>query len=396
MRTRLNVARHWRVLRIVLIRSALALVQATFAAAAAAQVPCTDLQARQTPGRWVRGTDDLAMADRSFPKARYPALFAKTDRVIELLEKATPDPPGLEAKVYRTVRGASPVHDGPLPYGVNAAFLGYYCVPAKGYAKDIAGKVRLGDETGTWIYVDFNTLGWLGQMALGSELKTAGGAAILRVPRRGADLNGSTLYLPEVHSNERTEAIVLAADGRSPYKPISRERFLDAREKRYDHELEEVEKRRQELATMRDRDLAALEARKMPEEKKAEQRERSRKSYEAVQPGLTRRSEQLQSEKAAIIAAREALSPGERGAPAIVKDFRALPPKGKLFATEAEGGWPLATLDPDLFGANGPREAIKVITVYWRWTERDPAKAALVKQFKERFDFQALKQMLGH
>jgi hypothetical protein len=36
-----------------------------------------------------------------------------------------------------------------------------------------------------------------------------------------------------------------------------------------------------------------------------------------------------------------------------------------------------------------------LITVYWRWNDRDPAKSELIRQFKQNFDFQALAQMLG-
>lgn len=302
--------------------------------------PCTNEQAYKTPGHWVPASDDTAMADRTFPRAEHKTLNAKADRVIELLKKSIPDITGLDAKAYRSIRGDSYVKDGPVKFGVNSLFLSYYCVPAKGYAPSIAGTVQPGGETGTWIYVDFNSLNWLAnERMMFTGFKTTKGNAILLMPKSGGTLRGFELLLPDIHHGKRgEEAMVLAPEGKSPYKPLSREKFLLARQ-------------------------AYAEQQKRPEEA---------------------------TKIAAVIAA---MSPEDREAQAVVKDYYALDP-AKIFVPESGGGTPLATISHAFFDVKGSRSAIRMITLYWSWDQDVPSKVALIKQFKENFDFEALKKMI--
>ena len=66
------------------------------------------------------------------------------------------------------------------------------------------------------------------------------------------------------------------------------------------------------------------------------------------------------------------LSPAERQSPAIVRDITASP--AGLFATEAEGGRHLVTIDKSFFNLKLPRETIQFITVHWNWNETDKPK----------------------
>lgn len=301
------------------------------------------------PGSWTQVEDDLAMADPTFPKASYPLLFKKTDRVIDLLKKAIPDPPGIEARVYRTVRGRSYLKDGALMFGVNALFLGYYCVEDTPSYPKIRGTIQKGGETETWIYIDFNSMSWLGSdsMKLGEGFNSPKGGRFHFVPKVGGEIAGLPIYLPDVHKNDRTEAVIISS--RSPYKPVSKEMFLKAR-------------------------LMQLE----PQLVKA--------------AGAPKYRAELEAQQAALAKALDGLSPEEKQEQAIV---RGPYETKKIFATEAEGGRKIATISGSLFDGQGSRDVIRTIVVYWRWDPKEPAKAAMIERFKKALDFAALKALLG-
>jgi hypothetical protein len=102
----------------------------------------------------------------------------------------------------------------------------------------------------------------------------------------------------------------------------------------------------------------------------------------------------IEEDKAARIEALiAAMSPDEREIQAIVRDQGSSPEK--LFVTEAEGGQRLVTIDRSLFDPALPRQSIQLIIVYWSWNDKDPAKDEFIRQLKQNFDFEALKQMLG-
>lgn len=322
-----------------------------------AQTPCTKEEASQKVGTWIKeGSDNFSMADRSFPKAQYPLVLRKADQTIALLEQATPGLKGLEARAYRSIRDGSYTPNGALPFAVTALFLGYYCVPDTPAYPEERGKIRSDGETGTWIYIDFNSLGWLDneRMSLGKDLRTTSGEMMFFFPKQQGEFKGYTLLLPRLHP-EKTEAVIITSDGRVPFKPVTREQFLRAREKYYQDRLNDM---RGKLA--------------------------------ATAPVFR----ELEGNLAQIAALRAGMSPAELQSQAIIRDQSALPPRSKVFVAESEGGRRLVTIDRQFFNPSLPRYAVQFITVYWRWQDEDPAKAAMIRQFKSNFDFQALRQML--
>jgi hypothetical protein len=108
-----------------------------------AQQACTDEMAWTKAGSRARSEDDLATADPGFPKTEYPAALRMADRVVALLQQAIPKLNGIEARVYRSIRDRSYTKDGALKYGVNALFLGYYCVPDTPSYPKLRGQIRL-------------------------------------------------------------------------------------------------------------------------------------------------------------------------------------------------------------------------------------------------------------
>jgi hypothetical protein len=311
------------------------------------------------PGSWARVEDDRALADSTFPKAEYPVPLRKADQTLALLQAAIPKLNGIEAKAHRSFRGASYTKEGALKYGVDAWFFGYYCVPDTPSFPHVRGQVRLGDHTDTWIYIRFNDFFWLTneRVMLDKSLRAKGGGALFYFPKQGGEWKGLPLLLPTIHSR-KSEAVIIMPEGKTPYRFITREEFLEARER-------QVREKIDKLPQFRDRAKAQTA---------------------------------LEGELEKIRSALAALSPEERKAEAVVRNPYVVPGgKDKVFATEAEGGRRLFVISARFFDASLPRHAVQFMTVYWTWDSdpKDPAKAEVVRQFKQNFDVQALRAMLG-
>jgi hypothetical protein len=325
------------------------LVLIVLCSAAAASGQCADRDAAQKLGSWSgrnRFGDELANADRTFPKAQYPLLLSKTDRVIAML-KTLPARRGVEAQPVRSISGSPYVKDGPVPFGVDVPIFDYYC-------DRNTGQIQTSGETGDWIYFSFNSLGWL-TSAMSMALRTTNGARIYRLPKQ-TEFKGYTLLLPELNVGVPDEAIILTPDGRLPFKPLSRERYLLARQKYYQSEVDRV------------------------------------KELTNVNPSVLA---QQQKNLAAITDLLQSMPQSDREAPAIIRDASALPGgRAKVFVTQAEGGNELVTIEPDLFKPASSRTAVRIITVYWKVHGSSPAEAEAVRLFKDSFNFEALRQML--
>jgi hypothetical protein len=317
-----------------------------------AQRPCTQEEASRTVGNWGKNPDDFAMADHTFPRSQYPLVLKKADQVIALLKQAVPRLTGVEAKPYRSIRGEPYVANGPVPFAVYVPIFDYYCIPVTSGDPALRGKIEASGETGTWIYFYFNSVGWLANELMGRG-HTLNGARIYVMPRQDGQLQGYPLLLPELNVARPDEAVIITPDGRLPYKALSREKYLLAQLKQYQDEADKLQK------------LIPVPA-----------------------SALTQR----QNELAAISTLLNSMSDADRQSQAIVR----LPfnPRGKVFASEAEGGKPLVTIDAALFKPTSSRTAIRIITVYWRTDRSSVAKSAAIRQFKDNFNFQALRQML--
>jgi hypothetical protein len=305
------------------------------------QKPCTNADASQKVGSWDKQeTDSLATADPSFPKEQYKPVLAKAQKVIELLKQANPQPIGIQAYAYRNISGSSYTANGALPFGVEASYENYICMPDTPGDSE-RGQIVPNDGRGTMVYVNFNSLGWLTNdyLSLGKNLTTAGGKIIFYVPKQTGELRGLALLRPDLRTGVRDEAVIITAGDRSPYKPITREQFLQALERFY-----------RKLG--REAEIAKIES--------------------AI-AGMSAHERQIQA--------------------VIVDPYASL---GELFVSESErGSRRLATIDISLFNPALPRQTIQTIVVYWHWNEKNAPGAELIRQFKQNFDFEALKQMLG-
>ncbi|MBZ5527109.1 MAG: hypothetical protein LAN71_04295 [Acidobacteriia bacterium] len=196
-----------------------------------AQAPCTDEQARQKQGRLQPDSHEQSQLSARAHMTPDPVALKKIDETIALLEQSLPDFKGVEGHYWHEMFDPSPASHT-FRYEVTAAFFDYFCVPMKNYPPGVAGKVQPADETGTWIYFSFNSLGWLvnEKASLGKELRTVGGETIFLLPKENGEWKGHRLFAP-LHNGQKAEAILLTAPNHFPFKPLSREEFLQAREK---------------------------------------------------------------------------------------------------------------------------------------------------------------------
>lgn len=304
--------------------------------------PCTKKTAHQTVGTWAtQKPDNLALADRSFSRARYPAVLAKAQKVIELLKLANPEFKGIQAYAYLSIHGQPLTQNGAVPFRVDAVYDSFICVGNDSHKVEARGKVLLNGVT-NWTTVNFNSFGRILESAFsGNPFLTVEGEEIFEFPKQLGELRGFSLLGPVSRTGERHEAMIIASGAQTPYKPVTREQYLRARIKIY-----------------QDRGGDSIE-------------------------------------RENLASAIENLSTADRQSPAIVRDYSALPGRAKLFAAESDGSKRLVTIDKSFFNAKLHRETIQLIAISWSWNDKDLAKAEMIRLFKQEFDFEALSQMLG-
>ena len=319
-----------------------------------AQRQCTPEEAFRRISGWEQTGDEYGIGFVQ-PKAQYQLLWKKADQIIALLNEAVPRLTGAEGHPYRTTYGQPYVANGPVPFALNVPIFDYYCIPQTSGNPNLRGKIELSGETGTWIYFYFNSLGWLTSNYL--HYRTVNGARIYEIQERGEALQGFTLLRHELNVGVPNEAIIITPGGRSPLKPLSREKYLLARQKFYQGEISKLQ---------------------------------------TASPASGSELARHQHELDAITNLLNSLTPEERQGQAIIKDPNAMPGDrwAKVFVTEAEGGHPLVTVDAALFKPRQSAAAVTIITVYWRTDHHNAAESEAIRQFKGNFDFQALRQML--
>src|SRR5258706_1272536 len=333
------------------------------ASRALAQAGCTDQQAYAHAGTWQpAGSVSYASADAATRKTTTTAAIAQADQIRALLVRAIPNVSGIDAKAYDWIGGRAGA-SGPLTYGVNALFKGYSCVPnPPSYVAAVRGQVRLGDETGTWIYLSVNTLYWLINDFAAAGLRSTAGQTIYYFPHQGGEWHGLPVLLPQVHRDQKPEAYIVAPDGRLPYKFINEEEYLQA------------------IAGHMDSLLTAY--RKLP--------------------GAARLVADQQSDLDQTRAAIAALSAADRQAVAEVRNAYTLPwrqrpsrngPAPSFFTPQATGGRRLFVVNAQFFDPKLPAAAVQFVTIYVRW-DATPPKQSIAQQFKDHFDLAALRALL--
>lgn len=319
-----------------------------------AQNPCDNDDAKQKKGFWDRDVDDLAMADATFPKDQHPTVLKKADQAMAILKRSVPDLSGIDIKAYRSIRGDPYVAKGPVPFGIHAAVFAYYCLPLSATDPNLRGTIMLGEETGTWLYIYFNTIPRLPSAGV---VHLVNGARVYLMPKIEGQIDGVPVLVPQRLDGGRDEELLITPDGQLPFKPVSREAYLLGRQKAAQAEVDKLSK------------MANISA-----------------------SGMAQR----QNELASITNYLNSMSNEEKQMQAVVKDPNAFPGNrwSKVFVTEAEGGYPLVSLSAKDFQPASSRAAVRLITVYWQFGSQEPLQQSAVRQLKSNLDVAALKELL--
>jgi hypothetical protein len=319
-----------------------------------AQGPCTPEQAQQWLGSFTLDRAEQASNDGRYHGMRDPAVLRKIDQGVLLLKQALPDLKGISGKYSHEIFDPGPHTDR---FQITAPFFYYYCNAVNhSDPPGTGGKILAGDETGTWIYIDFNTLGWLvnERMSLGKEMRTRKGETIFELPSENGEWNGHRVFSPALHG-EFSAAILLTPPGRFPFKPVSREEFLLAREavaQKYLDEARAQSGANSSAAKWRERELTDLQ------------------KY------------------------RASMSPAELQSQAIVIEWSGDPNRGRIFANDAHHGKRLVTVDHTYIDGSLPKSAVQLIVLYWRWEEETPVQREFSQEFRRNFDVAALEKLL--
>jgi hypothetical protein len=363
----------------------------------AQQTPCTDEDAYNKAGVWKRqGVDDLASPDVTFSKTDFPKVLARVQKAVELLKKTNPKLTGVEGRVHRSIRGHSYFPNGALPFAVEAGYKIYYCVPDVPTYPETRGKILPNSEKGVGINIFFNTLGWITNESVRKNLRAANGQGIYYLPHAVDKLNEMPVLSP-IFFRKNDELLVIAPYDANLFIILSREDYLLARKREIQIEIKKLQSEADKKLKEKNESLAKLEADKIYT---AQQKQQFRAIYEkgyndyvsSAMPKAVKYFEDLDKEFDRLL---QEMPPAERASPAIIASPTTVPPKGKVFVTEQEGGRKIFTVNKDFFNPNLPRDAIQLISVYLFWDDKHPVETKFVKEFKEKFDFQALRQMLG-
>ena len=334
-----------------LVQLAIVVLSGSAVAVPVGGTPCTDdRELLAIHGSWSAGADVGGTAGSGRPRGARQQVSARIDRLAELVRAASPEPRGMEAIWYRTLSAGPLVKAGPDAYGLNALYKAWSC-------NQNLHQTQLDDETGTWVHVFVNHLGWFTEEQ--EAFQVDGGPTYLLTPRAGA-FKGIPAYAGIHNKSSNTgqtfsRTILVTRPGESPLVPVTRRKFLES--------------------FVRFAAAQAAPQRSMIEKAAMDQ---------ARKADLLRRIQQGVEKRQAPARARlEALSREDGDQPAI------LGPGGvqeaKEFATEERGGRALVRLDPRYFAAKVPQHAPQVVIVYWRW-QKSVASQAFRDGFEQRFD----------
>lgn len=317
---------------------------------------CTDQEAQQKSGVLTLDRREQAERDVRMRPKPDPAELKNTEQAIELLKQSLMGFRGLEGRYWHDFFDQSPTSHL-RKYAAYSMFFDYYCVPVKNYAPDMAGTIRVGDETGTSIHIFFNSLGEFVNelLSLGKDMAAANGRVIFELPSEAGEWKGHRLFTPNL-GGERSEAVILTTGNRFPFKPVSRDQFLLAREKIIQKQIDEVRSKLGPNAP-----IVATQEKYL----------REYRDYHA------------------------SMSPAELKSQAIVIEWSGDPNRGRIFAKDAEHGKRLVVVDPDFIDKSKPRTSVQLMVLFWRWEEGVAAKREMIQRFKQNFDVVALEKLLS-
>ena len=352
--------------------------------------PCTDLQARELAGVWIRQPDDVQeLATNGLTAPQRAAMLQKSDKVLSILQQAYPNPRGLNVWNYRWAY-RSRFKSLPVPLSTNLIFMKYWCYDS--YRATGKPRLVLEQNSDAWVQVEFNHLGQAlrGELPDGYEL--ASGAAIYWSPiELGPEFRG----VPTLKGTIEPAATIvfLGKDNRLPLRPVTREEILRLHANFWrTRKTEEIGKLERDLA--RDRKLLA-EHKPRPgqsEESFARNEATLKERIEHTTKLLAAANEESVSLPRKALAQIEAMPPDQRSGQAVIAFINTHSYADLQFGPGSDRR-PLWTMDEAYFG-KGPRSAVYFMSVFWRRVPSQPAKEKAFDEFLANLDFPALRSLL--
>jgi len=342
-------------------------------------------------GKWTTTADNIVSPDKTFPVGQYNQLKARLDKIAMLFKEAYPEPAGIEAVWYRSIRGSSLVDKGPVPYQFNSLYKSWYC-------NQNLHKMMLGDETGTWAYVFLNDLHWFLNDQYDQVWVKIDGVTAYLLPKTKELWKGLPVYEPS--GNNKSKAVLLTHNNQLPYKPVSRLSYLRALKQKLENNKQDQMDVLNKLPFKTDAEEAAAKQKGLenallgaPPSRIEERKERYLKNYKTdkqqKEENRQRASKYFDDKIKIIDDIWKNSSTDYLQQPAIIDDNSNF----KDFSTLEKGGRMIVMINPGYFNMQLPRYVPQFIVLYWQW---DNSRAALnfKKQIEENFPIEKLNAMI--
>ena len=356
---------------------------------------CDTVAIMNIKGKWTTTAENIVFPDKTFSSTQYSQLRTRLDKIAMLFKEAYPQPVGMEAAWYRSIRGNSLVEKGPVPYQFNALYKSWYC-------NQNLHKLMLGTETNTWVHVYANDFGWFMTHQYDEIADKIDGSIAFLLPKKIGEWKGYPLYQPSGNKT-KSKAILITRDGQLPYKPVSRLQFLNSMKQK----LEESKKAQVDLNNkMPERTAAEQEATKQKElenvltgappsridERTASYMKRYRTDHQRKEDNIQQTKNYFNGLIKPYDDIGKNLNQNELNEPAIV-DRADWTSSFKGFTTQEKGGRMIVFINNDYFNLKLPRYVPQFIALYWEWDTNSPA-INFKKQLEENFSVDKLKAMI--
>jgi hypothetical protein len=345
-------------------------------------------------GKWTTLANNVVNPEKTFPSGQYSQLYTRLDKIANMFQQAYPQPTGIEAEWYRSIRGAAIVKNGPVPYQFNSLYLGWYC-------NQNLHKLMPGAETGTWSFVYVNSFGWFMTDQNDKAGFSVDGADAWLLPKKNGEWKGLPLYKPS-GSNDKNKAILITRDNQLPYKPVSRLQFLQSMkakieaDKKLQHDAGEKQAVRSEAEeeAAKQKGLQNIEKNTSPqyrEQRKAGYLKNYKTDEERKQENIRLSDGYFDGKLKPLNDELNNGSGNDLQQPAIVNnDYTGI---FKGFSTDEKGGRMVVIINTSYFNIQLPKYAPQIIVLYWKWHNNEPA-LNFIRQLEENFPVAKLKAMI--
>ncbi len=353
-----------------------------------------DIAAINAKGKWTTLANSIVYPEKTFPASQYGQLYTRLDKIAGMFQQSYPQPTGIEAEWYRSIRGAAIVKNGPVPYQFNSLYLGWYCNPN-------LHKLMVEIETAAWSFVYMNSFGWFMSDQNDKAGLSIDSADAWLLPNKIGEWKGLPLYKPS-GSGDKNKTVLITRDGQLPYTPVSRLQFLRSlkakieADKKIQHDANEkiaVRSATEEEAAKQKglQDIEKTVGARYWEQRKAGYLKNYKTDEQRKQENLRLSDGFFDARLKSVNDELNNESSNDLQQPAIVNNDYTSTFKG--FTTDEMGGRMVVLINTAYFNMQLPKYVPQFIAVYWSWDKSSP-KLNFKTHFEENFPIDKLKAMI--